>query len=109
MQVLEETEEFRQAYKTLAVSDVVPDFRARLLKARRAQKLIVRGRADRESAETHTSQYMEAFRELSDSLDVLDASRDDLNAKREEQDTARRRDVRNTLLAVLGIVVGCWG
>ena len=106
MQVLEETEEFRQTYKKLDVSDVVPDFRERILKARRAQKLIVRGRADRESAEQHTSQYMEAFRDLSDSLDVLDASRDGLNAKWEEQDARRRRDVRNTLLAVLGIVVG---
>jgi NTP pyrophosphatase (non-canonical NTP hydrolase) len=69
MQVLEETAEFRRAYnKSIFVLEVMPDFRERLLKARSAQKLIIRGRADRESAEKHAAQYMEAFRDLSDSL-----------------------------------------
>ena len=51
---------------------------------------------------------MEVFRDLSDTLDLLDASRDDLNATKEAQDSSRRRAVVTSLLALLGILVAVW-
>ena len=44
----------------------------------------------------------------SDTLALLDASRDDLNATKEAQDSSRRRAVVTSLLALLGILVAVW-
>ena len=109
MHVLEAIGEFQRAYKSIVVSEVVPDYRERIRRVRAAQKFIVRGRADRGSIDEHASDIMRIFRDLNDSLEVLDASRDDLNAKKKAEDEARRRDARNFAFTVLGIVVGLLG
>ena len=42
---LEVIEEFRQAYKTIAMGAVVPGYYERIVKAKNAQKLLIKGRA----------------------------------------------------------------
>ena len=108
MHELEVIQEFRQAYKTVVMGDVVPDYQERIVKAKSAQKLIIKGRANRVSVEVHVSKYMEIFRELGETLNLLDAARDDLNAKKDAQDSSRRWTVVTTLLALLGILVMVW-
>ena len=68
MHELEVIQEFRQAYKTIVIGDVVPDYQERIVKAKSAQKLLIKGRANRVSVEVHVSQYMEIFRELGETL-----------------------------------------
>ena len=101
--------EFRHAYKRIVMGDVVPGYHERMVKAKNAQTLLIRGRTDRDSVEEHVAEYMDAFRDLRDSLGILDACRDDLNAKKEELDSIRRRDVRNALVTVLGILLTVLG
>jgi hypothetical protein len=108
MHELEVIQEFRQAYKTIVMGDVVPDYHKRIVKAKSAQKLLIKGRANRVDVEEHVSQYMEVFRELGETRHLLDAARDDLNAKKDAQDSSRRRAVVTSLLVVLGILVTVW-
>ena len=108
MHELEVIQEFRQAYKTIVMGDVVPGYHERIVKAKSAQKLLIKGRANRVSVEEHASQYMEVFRELGETRDLLDAARDDLNAKKDAQDSSRRWAVVTSLLALLGILVTVW-
>ena len=108
MHEVEVIQEFRQAYKTIVIGDVVPDYQERIVKVKSAQKLLIKGRSDRVSVEEHVSQYMEMFRELGETLNLLDAARDDLNAKKDAQDSRWRWAVVTALLALLGILVTVW-
>ena len=103
--ILEAITEFRRAYKSIVVSEVVSEYREIIRKAKAARELIIAGRANRVTVEQHASQLMDVCRDLSVSLDILDASRDDLNAKREEQDSSRRRAVLRIVIGLLGIAV----
>lgn len=80
----------------------MPTYSEMLVRARRAQALVVEGRNRRGSVEQHVQRYMEAFRILAEDLELLNASRDDLNAVR----TRRIVETRQfwTRLAVIAAV-----
>ena len=104
---------FREDYKDLIVSEIVPGHSGMRRKATKASEMLSRGRVDRDSAENQAEQYMETFRELRDIVETLDASRDDLNAKRVDGIKADRRFsiriivmiVVPALLAILGFLL----
>ena len=106
---LESINRFREDYKNIVVKDVVDNYSSILVKARKAQDLLARGRSDQMSSSERASCYMETFRQLRDDSEMLEASRDDLNAKVSEQVRDNRRFVVRTLLIVFGAVVAVAG
>ena len=106
---LESINRFRENYKDIVVKDVVDNYSSILVKARKAQSLLARGRPDQMSPSERASCYMETFRQLRDDSEMLEASRDDLNAKVSEQVRDNRRFVVRTLLIVFGAVVAVAG
>ncbi len=106
---LESINRFRENYKDIVVKDVVDNYSSILVKARKAQSLLARGRSDQMSPSERASCYMETFRQLRDDSEMLEASRDDLNAKVSEQVRDNRRFVVRTLLIVFGAVVAVAG
>ena len=109
---LERINAFREDYKDLVVSEVVTDYSEILAASNRANGSLVPGRADRTTVVEHVSKYMETFRLLVKNLERLDASRDDLNAKRRVLAVSHRRFVMGFVLTALGILVtatiGIW-
>ena len=99
-------DQFREDYKNIVVKDVVDDYARILAHTRKAQDLIARGRSDQMSSSDRVSRYMETFRQLSEYSELLEASRDDLNAKLSEQVKDKRRFIIRCLLILLGTVVG---
>ena len=99
-------DQFREDYKNIVVKDVVDDYARILAHTRKAQDLIARGRSDQMSSSDRVSRYMETFRQLREYSELLEASRDDLNAKLSEQVRDKRRFIIRCLLILLGVVVG---
>lgn len=106
---LESINRFREDYKNIVVKDVVDNYSSILVKARKAQNLLARRRSDQMSSSERASCYMETFRQLRDDSEMLEASREDLNAKVSEQVRYKRRYVVRVLLLLLGIVVAAAG
>lgn len=106
---LESINRFREDYKNIVVKDVVDNYSSILVKARKAQNLLARRRSDQMSSSERASCYMETFRQLRDDSEMLEASREDLNAKVSEQVRYKRRYVIRVLLLLLGIVVAAAG
>ncbi len=107
--VLDSIDQFRKEYKNIVVKDIVDDYASILVKARKAQNLLARGRSDQMSSSERASGYMETFRQLRDDSEMLEASRDDLNAKVAEQVRDSRRFIIRALLIGFGIVVAAAG
>lgn len=107
--VLDSIDQFRKEYKNIVVKDIVNDYASILNKARKAQNLLARGRSDQMSSSERASGYMETFRQLRDDSEMLEASRDDLNAKVAEQVRDSRRFIIRALLIGFGIVVAAAG
>ena len=99
-------DQFREDYKNIVVKDVVDDYARILAHTRKTQDLIARGRSDQMSSSDRVSRYMETFRQLREYSELLEASRDDLNAKLSEQVKDKRRFIIRCLLILLGTVVG---
>ena len=104
--VLDSIDQFRKEYKNIVVKDVVDDYVSILVQSRKAQDLLARGRSDQMSSSERASGYMETFRQLRDASEILEASRDDLNAKVAEQVRDTRRFIFRVLLIVFGTVLG---
>ena len=102
---LESINAFKEEFKDLVVSEVIPDYHKHLARAQKAVDVIVAGRSGRASVEEQVETYMAEFRAVRDIMDVFDAAREDLNAKREQLEEAKRRHDAKILMAVLGIVV----
>lgn len=107
--VLDSIDQFRKDYKNIVVKDVVDDYTSIVVQARKAQDLLARGRSDQMSSSERASCYMETFRQLRDASEMLEASRNDLNAKLSEQVRDKRRFIVRCLLILLGIVVAASG
>ena len=107
--VLDSIDQFRKDYKDIVVKDVVDDYASIVVQARKAQDLLARGRSDQMSSSERASCYMETFRQLRDASEMLEASRDDLNAKLSEQVRDRRRFIVRCLLILLGAIVAASG
>ena len=112
---LDEIKAFQEDHRGLVVSDVIHDYHERLVRAQQAVKMIVAGRADRESIEQHVEQYRDEFRAVREIVQLFEVSRDDLSAKkaqqveaRQEAEQRRRRDYLRiavtALMAALGIM-----
>ena len=100
-QAIREIQDFRDEFREIVVTDVVADYLSIVAGQERATKVIVAGRAERESAERQAGEYMELFRGLRESVGLLDAARDDLNAKKLAIGRERRR--YNSHLALIAL------
>lgn len=97
------------AYPNIVISEVVRDYHEFRVRAKRAQDLVNRGRADRASVLDHTHAYMEAFRGLREAVDVLDAASDDLNAKVAARQLGDRRFFQRIALAIVALALSLTG
>ena len=95
---------FHNEHKGLVVSEVVSDYIGIRVLARNAQSLLAKGRDDRATIVEHVSAYMDTFRELRRALETLDASRDDLAAKRAKQVSEHQRFLIGAGLTLTGIL-----
>ena len=105
LSALDEIAGFRAEYRSVVVGDVVDDYIGKLRQVRKAQDLLVKGRADRTSIVDQVTKYMEAFRRLRDTLEIFDAARDDCNAKKEGLILNHRKFWIRSLQFLLGIAV----
>ena len=93
------------AFPGIVISEVVKDYSDFRLLAKKAQAQVDAGRADRESVLGQTQEFMETYRRLREAVDVLDAGRDDLEAKREINRKADRQFVLTLVTRIsLGIL-----
>lgn len=106
---LESINRFREDYKNIVVKDIVDNYSSILREAGKARDLLASGRSGQMSSSERASGYMETFRQLRDASEMLEASRDDLNAKVAEQVRDSRRFFVRALLILLGIVVAAAG
>ena len=106
---LDSIDQFRKDYKNIVVKDVVDGYASTVVQAQEAQNLLARGRSDQMSSSARASCYMKTFRQLRDASRMLEASRDDLNAKLLEQALENRRFITRCLLIVFGIGVAVAG
>ena len=96
---------FRKSYPGIVIRDVIKDYSDFRLLAKKAQVQVDAGRANRESILGQTQEYMEMYRQLRDAVDVLDVSRDDLEAKIEINRKADRQFVLTLVTRIsLGIL-----
>lgn len=102
MSLLREINTFKDDYRNLVVSSVVPNYAMILTAAREAQAALARGRSDRNSVEEHVEEYMAIYRNLLEHVNVLDGSRDDLNATKRKEDEQFRRFVVTTAIGAFG-------
>ena len=102
---LEMVKRFQYDYQDVVVSEVISDYPDRLARAQQAVNKIIAGRADRESVESQVAEYMDEFRTVRDIMEVLEASRDDLNVKRAQADGVRRRDYIRIAVMILAAVL----
>lgn len=94
--------EFQDDYRDLVVAEIVPDYADMGVRANRARAMLAEGRSNRTSPEGQADRYMNTFRELQGIVDKLQASRNDLNARKL---ALRREDRRFTTRMVLFVVV----
>ena len=101
---LRQFNQFRQDYRNVIVSEVVGDYAAITKLALSAQSEMSRARS-RESPPLTTDRYLEVFRELREKVALLEASRDDLNAKQRQLKADSRRFFVRCGLIFLGMLV----
>ena len=106
---LDSIKDFGKDYSDIVISEVIQDYPQRLARVQQTLDMIIKGRSDRDSVETHVDAYMEEFRMVRDTLRVCDASRDDLNVKRKQQIRKHRRFMIRMLALLLGILVTLLG
>jgi len=95
--------EFQTDYEDLVVSEVIPDFAARMVAADEAMDTLARGRHGRSSVEDHAAEYMAIFRGLRASCDIFSASRSDLNAIARGDRTDTRRFVIKVAVSLAAV------
>ena len=104
MSWLKEINTFKNDYRHLVVSSVVPNYAMILTAAKEAQAALARGRSNRNSVEEHAEEYMGIYRNLLEYVSTLDSSRDDLNATKRKEDGQFRRFVVTTALSAFGVL-----
>ena len=106
---LDSIKDFGEEYRDLVISEVIHDYHERLARAQQTLDMVVKGRSDRNSVESHVDAYMTEFRVVRDTVRLFDASRDDLNAKRVRQVQDHQRFVVRVLVMLLGTLVALLG
>ena len=96
---------FQNEYRDLVVSEVVNDYARLCRHATQARNLLIEGRKNRQSVSSNTREYMEAFRRLVETVQIVQASECDLNAKRLQNQSKYRFQILGILLSVLAILV----
>ena len=104
MSLLKEINTFKDDYRNLVVSSVVPNYAMILTAAKEAQAALARGRSNRNSVEEHAEEYMAIYRNLLEHVSTLDGSRDDLNATKLKEDGQFRRFVVTTAVSAFGVL-----
>ena len=104
MSLLKEINTFKDDYRNLVVSSVVPNYAMILTAAKEAQAALARGRSNRNSVEEHAEEYMAIYRNLLEYVSTLDGSRDDLNATKRKEDGQFRRFVVTTAVSAFGVL-----
>ena len=97
--------EFVGDFKDVPISPVVPDYAGILAFAKKAQNQLSFGRLSRDSAETQATEYMSTFRQLEGKIEILDASRDELNKIKIAQAKADRQFLIRITLAACTLVI----
>ena len=109
LQAIQEFKEFRLEYKGIVIGTTVDSYTQMRVRANRARDLVIKGRNDRDSVVAQVKEYMDAFQGLSDDIDILNASREDLNTQREKDVRASRRFwvtiVVTVSMATIGILI----
>jgi hypothetical protein len=95
---------FADDFRKVVITQVVPDYLEILALARETRSMLVEGRLERSSAETHASQYMEMFTKLESKIDILEVGRSELNKIREDQQKGTRRFLLTTGLVAIGVI-----
>ena len=98
----DEMNSFRKRYKSLVITNVISDYPAKLMVAREARDLVVRGRENRISVTDHVAEYMNKFREMKRVYEELDSCRDELNAAFANQNREHRRYMFGLVVAAAG-------
>ena len=96
---------FREDYRGIVISEVVPTYPDIILRERKARDLVGAGRYDEKSDGERMNDYMEAFRALRADVDVLDANREGLDAKK----VALQHSIRWTTLRGLAAIFSAIG
>ena len=97
--------DFREQYKGVVVSEVVPTFSEIVVRSTKARDLIAEGRYDAKSDDERVQGYLQIFRSLRDDVDLLAASEDDLNVKKLGIQRDRQRG-KIGVIASVSIAVG---
>ena len=104
--------EFQLDYSDVVIGDVIPDYAEMMVQADEASAILEGGRANRESAESQAESYMKAFRMLRKIVRKLQASRSDLNVKKDDLRKSDRRYafgiVLTIVIATATILARCW-
>ena len=106
---LDSIKDFRKDYRDVVISEVIHDYPQRLARVQQTLDVLIKGRSDRGSVETHVDTYMEEFRVVRDTFRLCDASRDDLNVKRKQQIREHQRFVILGLAGILAALVTLLG
>ena len=95
---------FREAFKGVVISKVIPDYTDIRALAIKAQQMLARGRSDRDSPEQHAAEYMQMFKELVPAVEKLQAGEDDLIEQAKWDLLKRRLLILGSGLAVLTLL-----
>lgn len=94
-------DEFAEEYRVLAISDVIDGWTAKKAKVNQIRDMIPTGRTTEADKDRDYHHQAEAFRNLKEIYRELDAGRDDLNRKIEDQVRQSRRFVTNIAITVI--------
>ena len=88
---LTQFQEFVETYKTVVISDIVPNYADLSREMKEAKELLFRTRAESENREKYYAQIEKQYQSLAIASDTLEASRDELNKtlKRESSGSFR--------------------
>ncbi|MER8952572.1 hypothetical protein NKH98_07490 [Mesorhizobium sp. M0833] len=105
LMALDEIRSFRTDYKTIVVSEVVPNWPVILTEAQGAVEHLRKSREHGDDRKSDYTRHRDLFRTLKSHCDLLESSRDDLNNKIRGGIRETRRFLLNSGLTVLGIAV----
>ena len=97
---------FKTDYGSVVVSKVLPDFSEILHKAETANRTVEEGRSKDFKRDGDHTDRMNAFRELREICNKIDACRDEVNKLVEEKLVEKRRDAKSVLLTYILIAIG---
>lgn len=100
---------FREDYRGIVVSDVVPTYPDIILRERKARDLVGAGRYDEKSDGERMNDYMETFRALRADVDLLDANREGLDAKKLAMQHGMRWTTLRGVAAIFSAIGGFIG